>query len=343
MNSSVLQNLASPRGLGPLSIAVERQSDGDVSEGVMVCDAGETFAIREGIPSFVKSSKLLEQTVSSFNQKWKTHRYYREHTRRFYTQWFLDRYGFFNPEGLTSFLAGKTFVLDAGTGSGRDALNFAEHSEATVFAVDTSWEALSESRKQVRHPRVEFVHADLHELPFAEGFFDFINCDQVIHHTAEPRVAFERLARKLKPGGQICCYVYRKKSPVREFTDDFVRERISHLPADEALKLCEGITQLGRTLSELRLTVNIEEDVPFLGIRKGPIDLQRLFHWHILKCFWNDEFDFFTNNVVNFDWYHPVHCHRFEPDEFRNWFERGWEIQAWDEQEAGISCRARKV
>ena len=49
----------------------------------------------------------------------------------------------------------------------------------------------------------------------------------------------------------------------------------------------------------------------------------------------------FTNNVVNADWYHPVHCHRFTPEEFRAWFQ-DWDILAWDEQEAGISCRARK-
>ena len=26
-----------------------------------------------------------------------------------------------------------------------------------------------------------------------------------------------------------------------------------------------------------------------------------------MKCFWNDDFDFFTNNVINADWYHPIY------------------------------------
>lgn len=286
---------------------------------------------------------LADQTLGSFNQKWARHRYYREHTRGFYTHWFLDRYGFFDIHRLQESLGSATNILDAGTGSGRDALNFLENSSATVFAVDTSWEALSVARRQIADPRLVFVHADLHQLPMPDGFFDFINCDQVIHHTPRPRDAFNALTRKLKPGGQMCCYVYRRKSPIREFTDDYVRERISHMPADEALALCEGFTKLGQTLSQLKLTLNIEEDVPFLGIRKGPIDLQRLFHWHIMKCFWNDEFDFFTNNIINLDWYHPEHCHRFEPNEFRSWFDHGWDILAWDVQEAGISCRARRI
>jgi hypothetical protein len=71
--------------------------------------------------------------------------------------------------------------------------------------------------------------------------------------------------------------------------------------------------------------------------------LQRFIHWNVLKCFWNEEFDFFTNNVINVDWYHPQHCFRFEPEEFRAWFDEGWRIEAWDVRDAGISCRARKI
>ena len=53
--------------------------------------------------------------------------------------------------------------------------------------------------------------------------------------------------------------------------------------------------QTGRALARLNATVEIEEDIPILGIRKGTIDVQRFFHWNIMKCFWNDDFDFFTN------------------------------------------------
>lgn len=345
MICDALAHLVDPCSGTPLAVQTVEMADGDVSEGELVespASLGRSYPVRQGIPSFL-GTEAMSQTLGSFDQKWAKHRYYREHTGRFYTKWFLDRYGLFERENLREFLKGAANILDAGTGSGRDAANFAKHSMATVYAVDTSWEALAVARKEISERRVVFVHADLHRLPFADNFFDFISCDQVIHHTPNPREAFDLLVRKLKPGGQMCCYVYRKKSAVREFTDDYVRDRISHLPADEAMLLCEGFTKLGRTLAELKLTVDVEEDVPFLGIKKGPIDLQRLFHWHIMKCFWNDEFDFFTNNIINFDWYHPEHCHRFEPEEFRAWFAKGWEIQAWDVQEAGISCRARKI
>ncbi len=342
MKQSLLDSLVCPATQASLRGDIVESSGDEVLEGRLACTTGD-YPIQAGIPSFVTPDVLETQTVRSFAQKWSRHGYYRNETSRFYTDWYLQRYGFYDEPGLRRFLEPMKFILDAGTGTGRDAANLAEYSKATVFAVDTALDALKIARKDVSHPRVAFVHADINRLPFADEFFDFINCDQVIHHTPDPRAAFESLGRKLKPGGRICCYVYRKKAAAREFTDDYVRERISGLKIDDALKVCEGITRLGQTLANLKVTVEIEEDIPVLGIKKGRVDLQRFFHWNVMKCFWNDEFDFFTNNVINFDWFHPEFCFRYEPDEFRAWFAEGWDIEAWDVQEAGLSCRARKV
>ena len=343
MRYSALEHLVCPETLKPLRASILDESGDELTEGTLTGDGTSEYPLHMGIPSFVPQAALESQTVRSFAQKWTKHRYYRSHTGRFYTDWYLQRYGFFEIARLRDFLSGMNFILDAGTGAGRDAANFAENSPALVFGVDTSREALEVARREVTHERVEFVHADINRLPFPDEFFDFVNCDQVIHHTPDPQVTFENLGRKLKPGGRICCYVYKKKALIRECTDDEVRRRISGLPITEALKVCEGITHLGRTLANLNVTIDIEEDIPVLGISRGKVDLQRFFHWNVMKCFWNEEFDFFTNNIINFDWYHPEYCFRFEPDEFRAWFTTGWEIEAWDVQEAGISCRARKV
>ncbi len=39
------------------------------------------------------------------------------------------------------------------------------------------------------------------------------------HHTDSTRAALEAVARLLAPGGRLLFYVYRRKGPVREFTD----------------------------------------------------------------------------------------------------------------------------
>lgn len=349
MNRSELELLVVPDSGEALQIAPgAKPTDGtEVDAATLASASGRTFEVREGIPSFVAKETLDEQTVRSFGEKWEKHRYYRDHTRAFYTSWYVARFGFGDAAGLAKFLADKRYVLDAGTGAGRDAQNFTDAApESVVFGVDTSWHALATNAANARERGAKpgrLVHADLHHLPFPDGFFDFVNCDQVIHHTPDPRAAFEALTKKLRVGGEVATYVYRKKSVIREFTDDFVRDRIKAGSFEEALAVTEGITKLGKAFAELNQRVTIEEDIPVLGITKGDYDVQRFLHWHVLKCFWNADFDFFTNNVVNADWYHPVHCHRFTPEEFRAWFdESAWDVQAWDEQEAGISCRARK-
>lgn len=345
MKKDILSYLVDPDTQKPFSLKATKEDGADVVEGELAI-GDKTYAVREGIPSFVSENVKAEQTVQSFGQKWDQHRYYRDHTRRFYTEWYLARFGFKTLDGLKEFLADKEFVLDAGTGAGRDAANFADNtpgSKTKVFGADTAWHALSNVAAQPNRPNVNLVHADINRLPFPDGFFDYVNCDQVIHHTPEPQKTFENLKKKLKKGGQIATYVYRKKSVIREFTDDYVRDRIKDESFEKALEVCEAITKLGKAFSDLKAQVTIPDDIPVLGIQKGTYDVQRFLHWNVFKCFWNDEFDFYTNNVVNADWYHPVYCFRYTPEEFRAWFADGWEILAWDEQEAGISCRARKL
>lgn len=342
MKRTTIDLLVHPDTQEPLTLHVVEETDGDVRRGELGA-GGAKYAIDKGIPSFVSGDVSADQTVKSFSDKWHTHDYYRRHTEQFYTGWYLTRYGFGDLDGLRTFLADKKRILDAGTGAGRDAANFANNSSALVFGVDTAWHALENAAKEPGRPDVQLVHADVNRLPFPDEFFDFINCDQVIHHTPDPPKTFVNLMRKLKRGGQVTTYVYRKKAVIREFVDDYVRERIKDMPFEKALEVCEGITKLGRSLAALKATVDVEDDIPILGIKKGKVDVQRFFHWNVAKVFWNDDFDFFTNNVVNADWYHPVYCFRYEPDEFRRWFDQGFEILAWDEQEAGISCRARKL
>ena len=344
MKRTSLEQLVCPDSLRHLAIHVLEQQDDEISRGLLTVD-DTSYEVRYGIPSFVPIETSADQTVRSFDDKWNSHRYYRKHTERFYTEWYVQRYGLDDIGGLQGLLANKKRILDAGTGAGRDAANFAAHAvaDALVFGVDTAWQALENAARNDGLGNVQLVHADVNKLPFPDEYFDFINCDQVIHHTPDPPRTFQNLSKKLKPGGEVAAYVYAKKAVIREFTDDYVRERIADKSFEEALEVCDGITKLGRSLASVQATVEIESDIPVLGIKKGTLDVQRFIHWNIMKCFWNDEFDFFTNNVVNADWYHPLYCFRYSPEEFRSWFSSGWKILSWDEQEAGISCRAQKL
>jgi hypothetical protein len=101
---------------------------------------------------------------------------------------------------------------------------------------------------------------------------------------------------------------------------------------------------LGQALAELKTEVEVPEDVPLLGIKKGRHDVQRLVYWHFAKLYWRDTFSFEENNHVNFDWYHPRYSWRHTEKEVRQWCdEAGLEITRFDDsQESGFSVRAIK-
>src|SRR5439155_11769137 len=52
------------------------------------------------------------------------------------------------------------------------------------------------------------IQADLFNLPFKEGRFDFIYSLGVLHHTTNPPKAFDCLIPLLRPGGGIMVWIY---------------------------------------------------------------------------------------------------------------------------------------
>ena len=53
---------------------------------------------------------------------------------------------------------------------------------------------------------------------------------------------FDSLCKLLRPNGVFMFYVYRKKGPLREFTDDFIREKLQDLGVFDCLADGEGAT-----------------------------------------------------------------------------------------------------
>ena len=151
------------------------------------------------------------------------------------------------------------------------------------------------------------------------GKFDFIYCQEVLHHTENPWKAFQNLCNILDTEGEIAIYVYKIKAPIREFTDDFIRQKISNLSYEEAMKICDQITELGKVLSEQNIKIAIP-GVEILEIKKGEYDLQRFIYHFFMKCFWSPDLSFEDNSVINYDWYHPQLCSRHTIDEVRERF-----------------------
>ncbi|HYY92948.1 MAG TPA: methyltransferase domain-containing protein [Pyrinomonadaceae bacterium] len=347
MRESLLEVLVDPVSKGRLRVEATRAEGGEIIEGWLRGDGGRGYAIAVGIPRFVLTEdEGQRQTEGSFGFKWRQrYSYESEEFAGGYHRWLRQKYGFASDEEMRDFFCRKRRTLEVGCGGGLSAsvsLSCGGQGQEWV-GVDIS-RAVEIARDRLGHMRgAHFVQADILQLPFRERSFDAIFAEGVLHHTPSTELALKSLCPLLAAGGEIMFYVYRKKGPVREFTDDYVRGLVSGLPPQEAWEMLLPLTRLGQALAELRAEVEVPEDIPYLGIKAGRHDVQRLIYWHFAKMFWNPDYPFETNHHINFDWYHPRYAHRQTEEEVRRWCgEAGLSVVHLDEQESGFTVRAVK-
>jgi ubiquinone/menaquinone biosynthesis C-methylase UbiE len=307
--------------------------------------ANSVFQMTDGIPNFV--AKVLdddkqEQVKVAFGYKW-TRTNFGQDDRDFDRNIKNKVYEFMGlDESDLSMFDGKV-ILDVGVGSGSSARVWAGRAKE-FHGVDIS-RAVYRARNALKSCESQPVlsQADLNRLPYPNQSFDVIVSNGVLHHTSSTKTAIKNVITKLKRGGKFLFYIYKKKAPIREFTDDFVRGRISDLPAEQAWEKMRPITSLARSLHEQSIKVVIPEDVDLIGIRKGEYDLQRFLYQFFFKCFWNKEFGFEDSNMINFDWYYPKYAWRHTEQEIREWCDEfGLEVEYIKENESGYGCLVRK-
>jgi SAM-dependent methyltransferase len=94
-------------------------------------------------------------------------------------------------------------VLDAGSGSGYGTAHLAEAGARQVYGIDVSTKAIAFSRHHFDKPNLEFTAADLQNLPFPAGFFDFVYTSNTLEHVPDV-LGFLRAAHtSLKPSGAL--------------------------------------------------------------------------------------------------------------------------------------------
>lgn len=269
-----------------------------------------------------RRSASQSQTQQTFGYKWgRRDTYESPQMLEFSRRWLLDRYCGGDPSVLDGWLAGgRKLILDAGCGSGYSALLFFGDRlrDNDYLGVDIS-DAVEVARQrfaEAGHPG-DFLQADLLHLPVPDASVDMVFSEGVLHHTDDTGAAIRSLARKLALGGRFLFYVYARKGPIREFTDDLVRDHLAPLTDEEAWEALKPLTRLGIALGELGVEVEVPEEIGFLGIPAGRVDVQRLVYYGVLKAYFRPELSFDEMHHVNFDWFRPLNCHRHTEEEVR--------------------------
>jgi ubiquinone/menaquinone biosynthesis C-methylase UbiE len=285
------------------------------------------------------------QTRDTFAYKWNRRETYKSPAiQQAIASWLHERYAplLAKLEGQD----GPLSLLDAGCGSGNSASLLFDglwqrlrYVGADISsAVDIAKETISAAT-----PDCAFVQCDLMQLPFPDQSFDVVFSEGVLHHTPSTHDAILATARLVRPGGLYSIYVYAKKSPAREFTDDYIREIVSRMPQAEAWEQLIPLSKLGKALGDLNVEVDVPEDVELLGIPKGKINIQRLFYWHFCKAFYRNDLTIDEMNHINFDWFTPIYSHRQTREQVEAWCaEAGLVIEDIRKEEAGITVLARR-
>ncbi len=100
-----------------------------------------------------------------------------------------------------------SLVLEAGCGVGAQTKTVASKNKNCRFiSIDISADSICQAKKVIESKgikNVEFMEADIFDLPFEDEYFDHILVCFVLEHLPNPYVAMDKLKSKLKVNGTI--------------------------------------------------------------------------------------------------------------------------------------------
>ncbi len=317
------------------------------AEGAEVRLGDRPFRYQSGIlRDLAMLSDAQTQTADTFGFKWRQRGTFEsEAALDGVRSWLLSRYGDVSTADWWADYGERPIVVDAGCGAAMSAIELfgSQLPMVRYLGIDVSQAVdVAAARFAERDMEAGFLQADISNPPLPEASVDVVFSEGVLHHTDSTEKALYAVASLLKPGGRLLFYVYRKKGPLREFSDDYIRERLQGMTADEAWEAVLPLTKLGQALGELDVKVEIPDDIDILGIPAGTIDVQRLFYWHVCKAFYRADLDLQEMNHINFDWFAPKNAQSQTEEEVRAWCRQaGLVIEREVVEEAGITVVAR--
>ena len=123
-------------------------------------------------------------------------------------------------------------ILEAGCGTGQMSIVLSRYARQ-IYGIDLSKDSLIEAKQFINSNDIKSVHLfrmNIFKLFFEENTFDVIISNGVLHHTYNPKLAFSKLVRVLKPGGIIVIGLYHRygriiqkirQSLIKNFGDSF--------------------------------------------------------------------------------------------------------------------------
>ena len=148
------------------------------------------------------------------------------------------------------------------------------------FAVNAAYKNIG------RRDNIHIIQADIFNLPFKKGIFDYIYSIGVLHHTPDTRKAFNMIVPFLKKEGELAVFLYALGH--YHYFSDMWRNFTTKLPI-----------RLMYYLSSISLPLYYIYKIPFLG--RAVRFLLPTSDWPQWKGRWLNTFDWYT---PKYQWKH---------------------------------------
>lgn len=212
LNKEIYKDLICPTCRERLSLVQGQTTDDDTRRKLnLVCGScKKVYPVVGRVSCFVSKINKHDKTALSFGFAWKAFWNGLFDKTTIFGLDLSDTADYFlNSLGLTVGDIKNVKIMDAGTGSGRIPMCI-QNMDCQVYAVDIHQGLPFVAEKFDKVSNVFFVQAELLNLPFKNGYFDVVWCSGVLHHTPDPKEAFQSIASKVKGGGRLFVSVYGK-------------------------------------------------------------------------------------------------------------------------------------
>jgi 2-polyprenyl-3-methyl-5-hydroxy-6-metoxy-1,4-benzoquinol methylase len=213
MQRQIMEILRCPNCKHTLTLTEKEATADEVIEGTLECrDCGKSFEIIRGVPRMIVDLAGRQDLSESWGFEWdkmadgklETNTYYGEMEEEEIASFF--RYLGISPENLR----GKV-VLDAGCGCGRLTKALSQFG-ATVYGIDIASSIERIHQYCSSTPNVHILQADIVNLPFQAGVFDYVFCKLAICYVHAHEQTFQELSVLVRPSGRLFVSVPDKAS-----------------------------------------------------------------------------------------------------------------------------------
>lgn len=189
-------------------------------------------------------------------------------------------------------------VLDVGCGAGDNTRELAAlvGPSGRIVGVDLSEVMLAEARR--RGGTVEFVHGDMHELPFPDASFDRVRIKLTRQHSPDLDTADAEMIRVLRPGGRLASFDLDFETLMVDHPDKVTTRKIAQYWADHHRQTwcarqmtrrfaARGLTNVTVVPHTVRMTFDFflpaMDGVLAEAVSKGALDVSPDEWWQPLK------------------------------------------------------------